>query len=221
MKKYYPKLHFLILLIFFQCASPVQKENQNVGDSTDIPSTTTVSTPAESSEEMPDEDAELYDADPNSLALDEFAKHPFPSDYPYIKNFLREEGIAFTLITEDTIHSEQRAIEFDSSRIDFLDSDERFQDELGDLICSSDIRSDKFQFNQNVTIGMIQEDFLSWASLSESLLTKDEATNSSYYEHKVSWGEDEGYWKVTFWFRGGILIRIQSEISPCYYEYGD
>ena len=219
MIRYYPKLHFVLLVILFQCASPAQKENENAGDTTSTPSATTVSAPAESSEEMPDEDAELYDADPNSLALDEFAKHPFPSDYPYIKNFLREEGIAFTILTEDTIHSEQRSIEFDSSRIDFLDSDDNFQEELGDLICSSDIRSDKFQFNQNVTIGMIQDDFLSWAGVAESLLTKEE--DLSYYEHKVSWGEDEGYWKVIFWFRAGILVRIQSEISPCYYDYGD
>lgn len=219
MKKYYPKLQFVLLVIFFQCTPPAQKENQEAGDTTTNTTEPITPTSAESLEEASNENAELYDADPTSFNLDEFAKHPFPSDYPYIKDFLREEGIAFIIIAEDTIHSEHRIIEFDSSRIDFLDSAPEYQDELGDLICSSDIGSTKFLFNQDVVIGSSQEDFLTRAGLSESSLTKDE--EASFYEHKVSWGEDEGYWKITFWFSGGLLVRIQSEISPCYYEYGD
>lgn len=119
------------------------------------------------------------------------------------------------------MHSEHRIIDSDSARIDFLDSDPGFQDELGDLICSSDITSTKFIFNQDVVIGSAQENFLSRAGLSESSLKQDQKTNNSYYEHSVSWGEDEGYWRVTFWFNAGLLVRIQSEISPCYYDYGD
>ena len=219
MKRYYSKLHLVFLVILFQCAPSAQKENENTGDTTALAEPTTST--SESPEEVSNEDAELYDADPTTLDLDEFTKHPFPSDYPYIKNFLREEGIAFTIIAEDTTHSEHRIIDSDSARIDFLDSDPAFQDELGDLICSSDIKSVKFVFNQDVMIGTAQEIFLSRANLTQSALTKDEGTSLSYYEHKVSWGEDEGYWKVTFWFNAGLLVRIQSEISPCYYEYGD
>ncbi|MFN8335646.1 MAG: hypothetical protein U0U09_10985 [Cyclobacteriaceae bacterium] len=216
MKKY----SLALALILFQCTSPGQKENETVQDTTSL-NKPVASTSSESSEEVSNEDAGLYDADPTSLDLDEFTKHPFPSDYPYIKTFLREEGIAFNILAEDTIHSEHRIIDSDSISIDFLDSDPRFQDELGDLICSSDIRTGNFMFNQDVVIGAAQEIFLTRANLSESSLTKDEDTNLSYYEHKVSWGEDEGYWKVTFWFNAGALVRIQSEISPCYYDYGD
>ncbi|HMV09882.1 MAG TPA: hypothetical protein PK325_03370 [Cyclobacteriaceae bacterium] len=216
MKKY----SLALALILFQCTSPGQKENETVQDTTSL-NKPVASTSSESSEEVSNEDAGLYDADPTSLDLDEFTKHPFPSDYPYIKTFLREEGIAFNILAEDTIHSEHRIIDSDSISIDFLDSDPRFQDELGDLICSSDIRASNFMFNQDVVIGAAQEIFLTRANLSESSLTKDEDTNLSYYEHKVSWGEDEGYWKVTFWFNAGVLVRIQSEISPCYYDYGD
>lgn len=67
---------------------------------------------------------------------------------------------------------------------------------------------------------MPQDEFLTGANLTESSLIKDEATGRSYYENKVSWDE-EGYWKVTFWFNAGLLVRIQSEINPCYYDYGD
>lgn len=203
----------LISMIFVRFSTSAQKENENLSDTTTIEE---VPAPAEGvalEEQISDESF--------SLNLDEFTKHPFESDYPYIKSFLREEGIAFTIIAEDTIHSEHRIIEFDSSRIDFLDSDERFQAELGDLICSSDINSRKFQFNQGISIGITQEDFLSRSGLIESVLEKDESTGLSYYENRVTWGEDEGYWQVTFWFKGGLLVRIQTEISPCYYDYGD
>lgn len=203
----------LIVIIFVQCSTSAQKENESASDTTAIDEVAAQAEEVALEEQISDESL--------TLNLDEFAKHPFESDYPYIKSFLREEGIDFTLIAEDTIHSEHRIIEFDSSRIDFLDSDERFQAELGDLICSSDINSREFRFNQGVSIGITQEDFLSRTGLIESALEKDETTGLSYYEYRVTWGEDDGYWQVTFWFKGGLLVRILTKISPCYYDYGD
>ena len=138
------KLLMMSFIIFIQCASQTQKEAE-----TTVDTTTVVSAPPETAsvpDQTPEEPEYAFD-------MDEFTKHPFESDYPYIKKILREDSIEFTIIAKDTTHSEQRAILFDSSRIDFLDSDPQYQDELGDLICSSDIRSPKFQFNQGITIG--------------------------------------------------------------------
>jgi hypothetical protein len=208
------KLLMLLFTIFFQCSSTTQKESVGDADTTEI-SLSPQKQEEPSSTEVADEPDYT-----SSFDMDEFTKHPFDNDYPYIKTLLKENRITFTIIEEDTIHSEQRTIEFDSSRIEFLDSDPQYQDELGDLICSADIRSPKFQFNQGITIGITQEEFLTNANLTESSLIQDEATGHSYYENKVSWDE-EGYWKVTFWFHTGLLVRIQSEISPCYYDYGD
>lgn len=213
MEKNRIRLFLLSFFIFFQCASSSQKEGESTTDTTSI-----ALTPQEQEEPASTEVAD--ESEYTSFDMDEFTKHPFENDYPYIKKLLKEDSIVFTITTKDTIDSESRTIVFDSSRIDFLDSDPRFQDELGDLICSSDIRSPKFQFNQGITIGIPQEEFLTNANLTESSLTRDEATGHSYYENKVSWDE-EGYWKVTFWFNAGLLVRIQSEISPCYYDYGD
>jgi hypothetical protein len=205
------KLVLLSFCVFLQCTSSTQKEAENTVDTTTVASTQPEAVTL--SDQTTEESEYTFD-------MDEFTKHPFANDYPYIKELLKQDSVVFTIIAEDTIHSEHRAIVFDSSRIDFLDSDPRFQDELGDLICSSDIRSPKFQFNQGITISMPQEEFLTNANLTESSLTPDEATGRNYYENKVSWDE-EGYWKVTFWFHAGLLVRIQSEISPCYYDYGD
>lgn len=205
----------LIILIFVQCSTSTQSKNENTADSTTNAGVSGLAEEVATEEQISDE------AGSASLDLEEFTKHPFESDYLYVKNFLREAGIDFTIIAEDPVHSEHRIIEFDNSRIDFLDSDEQFQEELGDLICSSDIISAKFRFNQNISIGMTQEDFLSRAELIESSLEKDESTGLRYYENSIAWGEDEGYWKVTFWFNAGVLIRIQTEINPCFYDYGN
>jgi hypothetical protein len=202
-------------MLFLQCGSPAQKENENKRTI----DTLAVEAPVEETPTSGQETTETEYA--ASIDLDEFTKYPFRNDYPYIKEILKEDSIAFTLIALDTIHSEQRIIEFDNSRIEFLDSDENYQAELGDLICSSDIKSPKFRFNQDVKIGMPQEEFLARADLDESYLMRDDASGLHYYENKISWGEDEGHWKVVFWFNGGVLVRVQSEISPCYYDYGD
>jgi hypothetical protein len=207
------KLFSLSLFIFLQCTSSSQKESKKAVDTAVVASASTEEAPL--SDQLKNEPEYSY-----SFDMDEFTKHPFENDYPYIKSQLKADSIVFTITTQDTINSEQRTIEFDSSRIDFLDSDPQFQDELGDLICSSDIRSPKFQFNQGITIGMSQDEFLTNANLTGSALTQDEATGHSYFENKVSWNE-EGYWKVTFSFHAGLLVRVQSEISPCYYDYGD
>ena len=214
MKRYFHILLLFSALVHVRCSSPAQKETESTGDTTAVAETTT---PEETQQYEPTDDSEYI----ASLDMEAFTKHPFENDYPYIKNMLREDSIAFTIIAYDTIHSEQRTIEFDSSRIEFLDSDENYQAELGDLICSSDIKSPKFRFNQDVTIGMPQDDFLTRANLDESSLEKDDDTGFRYFENKISWGEDEGNWKVVFWFNGGVLVRVQSEISPCYYDYGD
>jgi len=205
----------LSLTIFLQCASTSQQESVATTNDT----LTIVSTPSE------DVNASLSspvtdESEVNSIDIDEFTKLPFENDYPYVKTLLREDGIIFTIIAHDTVHSEHRTIEFDSSRIEFLDSDPSYQDELGDLICSSDIRSPKFRFNQSVSIGMPQDEFLTRANLAESQLIKDTETNYSYYENKIGF-EDDGHWKITIWFKNGFLVRIQSEINPCYYDYGD
>lgn len=216
MKRHESVLWLLLLTPVIQCSSP-QTENKSIETRDTIKS----SAPEISAQEVVDADDQLSgESGSVSIDLDEFAKNPFQSDYPYIKSLLLKEGLAFTIIAEDTIHSEHRIIEFDSARIDFLDSDPRFQDELGDLICSSDISSRKFIFNQDVMIGMPQEDFLSRANLTQSSLKTDTESGLSYYSHTVSWHE-EGYWKVTFWVDGSLLVRIQSEINPCYYDYGD
>src|SRR5690349_9855012 len=168
----------LFLLFTLRCASPTKQESEITTDTataTASVATEPVSTPNEEADEGE------YLA---SIDLEEFTKHPFENDYPYIKNALREDSIEFTIIARDTIHSEQRTIQFDNSRIEFLDSDPAYQDELGDLICSSDIYEPKFRFNQDIVIGMPQSEFLIRAGLSESSLLKDGETDSSYYyEH--------------------------------------
>src|SRR5688572_10095595 len=133
MEKNCVKLVLLSFFIFPQCTSSSQKESESAVDTTVVASAPT--------EEVPLSDQETVEPEYSySFDMDAFTKHPFESDYPYIKNQLKEDSIAFTITTQDTINSEQRTIVFDSSRIDFLDSDPQFQDELGDLICSSDIR---------------------------------------------------------------------------------
>jgi len=213
MERNYVKLLLLLFFIFFQCASSTQKESENTADTTAV-----VSAPPEevSVSDQTTDDSEYV----ASFDMDDFTKHPFESDYPYIKKYLKEDSIIFTIIANDTTHSEYRTILFDSSRIEFLDSDPRFQDELGDLICSSDIRSPKFQFNQGITIGMPQDEFLTLANLTESSLVKGAATSHRYYENSIPF-DDEGHWKITLWFNAGFLVCIQSEISPCFFYYGD
>lgn len=217
MKKYFITLFSVSVIIFLQCISPAQKENENAIDTVNVAETSPEAEKFSSSDQTTENSEYTSSGD---LDLEAFTKYPFENDYPYIKNMLREDSIAFTIIAYDTVHSDERIIEFDSSRISFLDSDENYQAELGDLICSSDINSLKFRFNQGVTIGMPQEEFLTRAGLDKSSLTKEDAS-LSYYENKISWGEDEGHWKLTVWFNAGVLVRIQSEISPCYYDYGD
>ena len=77
----------------------------------------------------------------------------------------------FTVIADDTIHSEYRTLLLEGSRIEFLDSDNN-QDVVGDLICSADIRSPKFRFNDGVTIGMTRDEFQKSADLPENAFHK-------------------------------------------------
>ena len=66
---------------------------------------------------------------------------------------------------------------------------------------------------------MPQEEFLTLTELNESSLKKDAATGHLFYENEVLFSD--GHWKILIWFNAGLLVRIQSEISPCYYDYGD
>ncbi len=208
-------LLLIMLIASASCSQPRSKEA--LSDSTQMPTDTVVSKMLNSTE--PARVDEPNDApEYNTIDMQEFTKHPFPNSYPEVKSTLREEGVIFTIIANDTIHSEHRTIMFDDSQINFLDSDPSYQDELGDLICSSDIRSPKFRFNQNVAIGMAQNEFFTRASLSESSLVQGSEGNW-YFENEIPF--DDGHWKITIWFKGGLLTRVQSEISPCYYDYGD
>ena len=209
MKKNCLKLLVLPAFIFCQCAPSTPKESKNSGDTVAIvsepPTEVSITTPV-------DEPVDI------SINMEDFTKHPFESDYPNMKKSLKDASVNFTLIA-DTIDSEHRVILFDSSRIDFLDSDPNYQDELGDLICSADIRSPKFYFNQGVTIGMPQSEFLNRANLAKSSLLQDKDTGYVYLENEIPF--DDGHWKIIIWFKAGLLVRIQSEISPCFYDYGD
>ena len=153
-----------------------------------------------------------------SFDIDDFTKNPFVSDYPAVKSNLAEDSVIFKVIADDTIHSEYRTLLFEGSRIEFLDSDNN-QDVVGDLICSADIRSPKFRFNDGVTIGMTRDEFQKSADLPENAFHKAEASGQTYYEHEIPF--NDGHWKITLWFDDRALTRFQYEISPCHIEYDD
>jgi hypothetical protein len=200
----------LLLVVFFlmQCA-PASKKSEDLSNDT---ATVAESLSVDSALDQNTDEPTII-----SIDIDEFTKHPFLSDYPMVKKFLKDDEVIFNVIAEDTLHSEYRILEFDSSRIEFLDSDPSYQDELGDLICSADIRSTKFYFNQDVAIGMTEEDFLNRAGLDKSSLTQDQETGKSYYVNEIPF--NDGHWKMTLWFDRNQLSRFQYEISPCFFEY--
>lgn len=196
MKRNFTSGIFLIAMLLFKCSTP-QKDSSFEVD------TIAINLPVESN---------LNANESNAIDIGALTIQPFEPDFEFIKSFLETEGIIFTLDT-----SYYKNILFDSSRIQFLESSRvpepsfpELKERLGkDMISSSDIRSPKFRFNQGVSIGMPQAEFLKRSGLTESSIVQDTA-DYQYYESKVINNEYE--WKITIWFKGEFVARIQIEI---------
>ncbi|MBN8651000.1 MAG: hypothetical protein J0L67_06220 [Cytophagales bacterium] len=196
MKRNFTSGLLLITVLLFQC-STTQK------DSTVKVDTVVTVLPNQSNHDA---------SESNSIDIGALTIQPFEPDFELIKSFLETNGIIFTLDT-----SYYKNILFDSSRIQFLESSRvpepsvpELKERLGkDMISSSDIWSPKFRFNQGVSIGMPQAEFLKRSGLTESSIVQDKA-DYQYYENKVINNEYE--WKITIWFKGEFVARIQSEI---------